>query len=93
MAKSPIGKIVKSLYLEIAYVWTRPYTVLKNEKCAMKAATLKLKKKSLRICCGTASLIPILSILQRNKTYFAKSSEYLVSYCGEEGKEPYWHTQ
>ena len=45
MAKSPIGKIVKSLYLEIAYVWTRPYTVLKNEKCAMKAATLKLKKK------------------------------------------------
>ena len=24
MAKSPNGKIVKSLYLKIAYVWTRP---------------------------------------------------------------------
>ena len=25
MAKSPNGKIVKSLYLKIAYVWTRPF--------------------------------------------------------------------
>ena len=25
MAKSPNGKIVKSLYLKIAYVWTKPY--------------------------------------------------------------------
>ena len=24
MAKSPNGKIVKSFYLKIAYVWTRP---------------------------------------------------------------------
>ena len=33
MAKSPNGKIVKSLYLKIAYVWTRPYRVLTTLLC------------------------------------------------------------
>ena len=31
MAKSPNGKIVKSFYLKIAYVWTRPERVLKGK--------------------------------------------------------------
>ena len=34
MAKSPNGKIVKSLYLKIAYVWTRPnehFAIVNND--------------------------------------------------------------
>ena len=31
MAKSPNGKIVKSLYLKIAYVWTRPKPTIREK--------------------------------------------------------------
>ena len=87
MAKSPNGKIVKSLYLKIAYVWTRPkannfakegiFTFPKQLKCFMD---LKLKEMRYRLALIKMSLFkngPVSASFCLFSVFFSQTLQFL----------------